>query len=270
MSKTFALVGEKGAGKDSLALNMQALTKTLDGSIINLKFAEPIHTISAAVFGDVPYNERDLKKIISVQPNSALDIALRAYIPNTRTIHQVLNRAVEVFSEHPEIDNLGNESFELSWRLFAQLIGTEIIREAVDQDFFIKALKDTRESLLLSTFGKMGFVITDARFPNEFKVADGIIGIVRSGAERKLVDPNIHKSERWGQRITVAATDYRNGDHSAYQFLNELFLEECGVPLLGIMESNLDADGEVYFTQLVRGDYGQLTSQNIKATRQVC
>lgn len=251
MSKTFALIGEKGAGKDSLALNVQALTNTPDETIINLKFAEPIHTISTAVFGDVPYNERDLKQIINVQPNSALDIALRAYIPNTQTIHKVLNRAVEVFSKHPEIDNLGNDSFELSWRLFAQLIGTEIIREAVDQDFFIKALKDNRESLLLSTFGKVGFVITDARFPNEFKVADGIIGIVRSDAVRTFVDPSTHKSERWGQRITVAATDYRNGDESSFLFLRELLLEECGVPLLGIMESNLDADGEVYFTQLV-------------------
>lgn len=254
MTKTFALVGEKGAGKDSLADNLQSKVDTKVESVINLKFAEPIHTISAAVFGVVPYGGRERRRIISVQPNSKFDISLRAYIPNTHLIQRVLNRAVEVFTEHPEVDNLGNDRFELSWRLFAQLLGTEIIREAVDQDFFIKALKDTRESLLLSTFGKMGFVITDARFANEFKVADGIVGVVRGDVERHLVDPNIHQSEQWGQRITVAATDYRNGDTSTYTFLNKLFLEECGVPLVGIMESHLDADGEVYFTQLVWGE----------------
>lgn len=254
MSKTFALVGEKGAGKDSLANNLQALVGSDVESIINLKFAEPIHTISTAVFGEVPYEERELKRIVNIQPNSKLEIVLRAYIPNTHLIQRVLNRAEEVFLEHPEVDNLGDGSFEISWRLFAQLLGTEIIREVVDPDFFIKALKDNRESLQLCTFGKLGFVITDARFANEFEVADGIVGVVRGDAERHCVDPESHQSEKWGQRITVAATDYRNGDSLTYEVLKALFLEECGVPLIGIVESHLDADGEVYFTNLVWGE----------------
>lgn len=249
MQNTIAVVGEKGSGKDSLAKRLQDKAAFDNSTLVNLKFAEPLHSISLQCFGAIPYNKRDELVEVCTQPNSKLAIALHSYITSPSKVDAVLTQAEDVFLNHPECQPQGNGTFLMPWRLFAQLLGTEIIREVMGSLFFVNVLKETRDAITMNTFGKLGFIITDARFQNELQAAGVVTGVVRDTTERFHVDPNVHDSEKIGQSISVCATFIRRGDYTAVEAYTK-YLAFKGITLNSILESRLDADGDVYFVEL--------------------
>ena len=115
----------------------------------------------------------------------------------------------ETLIEREDVTKLGSGKFYVTWRILAQLLGTEVLRGVAGDDFFVKQVQEVIEQTQVSTFAPCAFVLTDARFGGEVSLAGKVYGTVRDTTSRYRYDPDAHVSELLGQTASMAATLYR-------------------------------------------------------------
>lgn len=112
-------------------------------------------------------------------------------------------------------------------RKMLQLIGTELIRKQIDEDFWIKKLDEKIKYLIEE--GRQRFVIDDVRFPNEAEYIHSLGGkIIRIKKETHLHDQDWalnHESEKYVDSIPAD-----------FEVINDGTLEELYEKVAGILK----------------------------------
>lgn len=258
---TLALVGLAGAGKDSVFQALRKEAKRQERYLVNLKYASPLHEITARIWGETTYEDKSSTVFVDTAQGGSLDLALTDVLgASPDVVEALLGRAVEVFTQHPDVKQTVLEvtdrktqevvqeykGFSMTWRTFAELLGTEIIRHTLGDDFFVRHLIRTR-SLHLSMDLDTGFVITDARYPNELKAADnGVVIVVRKDWTELDITYGGHSSTAISSVLTGLALQYRDTGDPDYLAEIESHLRSMGVALQSIVQTTQE-DGEVVF-----------------------
>lgn len=96
------------------------------------------------------------------------------------------------FTDEQLYDQIKKEEIDIRWkkspRQILQWLGTDILREHIDQDFFIKCIKQKIENS-----DKNFIIVTDVRFPNEAEFIRSMDGKVV-----KIIRPNAVTTEHNG------------------------------------------------------------------------
>lgn len=264
MTKTVALIGEKGAGKDSF---FDSLARTCDrmyaGSgharaVYNLKLARPLADIVYSIVGTpAGYSGKEDVVVLDLMSNFTID-KLREGLPDLNP-DQVVFALTQACNESPNVERLGGGVYRLTRRTFMQLLGNEAVKPVGGDDYWACRAAEERAEILGGTFGEWAFIITDVRYPIELSLTQQVVGVVRSDNLRETLDPEVHPSETLGQCVSVAATLMRKyGDDSGIQYLRETY-GELHNDLWGIVESYKDQSGKIKFRGVwVRDDAAQL------------
>ena len=153
------LSGEKECGKTTVANYLEEKC-----GYYHTFFAKTLKIMCKEVFGltDKQINDQNIKELPFEKPlqvtrqhmEGVLKIAIERY-PGVIT-HQVAEDFKASFVDYPQL---------ISPRHVMQILGTEMLRDHIDQDFHIMCLyKEVSEQMEL---GRDRFVIADCRFPNE-------------------------------------------------------------------------------------------------------
>lgn len=226
-----AICGAAGSGKDTF---VERWNESPFFPVENVKFARLINEISHSLLGDqIKYEDRDVPLKIDVD---LLSTILADYTP----------QAAEM------LGGVLSSSIHMSWRGFAQWLGTAVIRSK-DPDFFVRDVEAQ-----LSRIKREGGVafLTDARFENEFGLASLGILLKRDTDTRVEFDPYTHKSERAGEYIAVWSNRYLacrdNGleEYAAY-CLDKLHHSDLyDFEVHGVYQTLLDAEGVLQYTPI--------------------
>lgn len=249
-----ALIGEKGAGKDSyfntLEDQLVESGRSTNKILLNLKFAASLNTLINVLFGDItPYEKRDVPQFLDVH-NEDFEVSLNLMVDSPNLTSKLVMALEETLIEREDVSKMGGGKFYATWRTLAQVLGTEVLRNVAGDDFFVKQVREVIEQTQVATFTPCAFVLTDARFGGEVALASKVYGIVRNTTSRYRYDPDAHVSELLGQTVSMAATLYReSGDETLIKELHAFCLTN-NTTLAGILESHEDADGNIYFSEL--------------------
>lgn len=127
----------------------------------------------------------------------------------------------------------GREETKETVRSMLQLVGTEVVRDNIDQDFFVKRLCD--DIRVYSYFFDI-ITISDARLPNEIdipkKAFDNVISI---NIERTNFKSNLSVTEQ-KHRTEIGLNNYNNYD---YRIINDGSLDELKQKVYRIIEGEM-------------------------------
>lgn len=104
-------------------------------------------------------------------------------------------------------------------RKLMQVIGTDIIRNRVDKDFWVKQMAE--RIIELTRSGYFRFVIDDVRFQNEadfIRRLGGIVILITRDCKDRVTDYN-HESERLDLIVDATVTNNRDIDSLAMDIL---------------------------------------------------
>ncbi len=167
-------VGKSGSGKDTSA---EYLVKHY--GFERIAFADALKTLCASLFDvDVSlFHDVDKKDSVRIRlvnrhvdsVNHKIYEFLRRY--SLRYADASINNASHLFVSIFCRENYLNDG--ATPREIAQLVGTEVMRNVIDDDIWIEIVRSTVQG------SDTNYVLTDIRFPNELSVVDYAIGINR-------------------------------------------------------------------------------------------
>ena len=127
----------------------------------------------------------------------------------------------------------GSEETKESVRSILQLVGTEIVRDNIDEDFFVKRLCD--DIKVYSYFYDI-VTVSDARLPNEIEIPKKVFSnVVSNNVERINFETNLSSSEQ-KHRTEIGLDNYNNYD---YKIINDKTLENLKMKVNEIIEGEL-------------------------------
>ena len=258
MNKVVTVMGEAGAGKDSFFKSAERLASRRGLTLINEKFAKPIHEAAKALTTEyLGYESKET--IVEVDVNrpefrywcDAVAAALG------RSWEDIYHSIRSCFKTHLVASHDLPGVFQGKLRLVMELIGTEAMRDVFGEDVWVNLLKTRLTHYDSPT---TGVLITDTRFPNELHVADGGVVLVLRNDRPNLGprEEQSHSSRQLVYDLTRLGWEYKlYGSESA---LNELKtrIRDLGSHLLMIVESykKFRLGPDVYFNA-VYGAYNE-------------
>lgn len=177
------ITGKKRAGKDTLA---GLIAAELDVPVTTIAFADPLKEALEILNPTIPLNY-------------AIDgMSLRGHTDLQTVIGQVGWEQAK--DKYPEV------------RRLMQTFGSDVIRHLFDQDFWVNELiKNVRDYKMLHGDNAV-VIVPDVRFPNEAKVTDLLIRVVRDGT-----GGDAHASETALDGYPADFTVDNNGTHEDLQ-----------------------------------------------------
>lgn len=226
-----AICGAAGSGKDTF---VERWNESPFFPVENVKFARLINEISHSLFGDhIKYEDRNNTLKIEVD---LLHTILADYTPQAAGM----------------LSGVLTSSIHMSWREFAQWLGTSVIRNK-DPNFFVRDVE--AQLSRIEHEGGVAF-LTDARFNNELELASLGVLLKRDTDIRLEFDPNTHASEQVGEYIAVWSNRYLacrdNGlEEYADYCLDKLHYSELyGFEVHDVYQTLLDAEGVLQYTPI--------------------
>ncbi len=194
MRIVIGLVGAKGAGKDTAA---DFLVKS--GKAVRYALADKIKRASSDAFNihwsyfeDRDNKEKDLPVPVVLTDNKIIRI-FRHYVGDNNIDHRFVVKHVGTLLRTP--------------RQVAQYVGTEMIRDILGADAHVEAMLDDMPSDGV-------FVVTDVRFPNEFKyLSDNSLFLpvyVSNAQAERVAEKDTHESERHVRDLAKRCTKLDN------------------------------------------------------------
>ena len=127
----------------------------------------------------------------------------------------------------------GSEETKQTVRSMLQLVGTEIVRDNIDEDFFVKRLCD--DIKVYSYFFDI-ITVSDARLPNEIDIPKKYFNNVTSiNIERHNFETNLSTTEQ-KHRTEIGLDNYDNYD---YKIINDSNLEDLKIKVEKIIEGEV-------------------------------
>lgn len=234
-NKVVALVGEAGAGKDSFFESASRLASRRGLELLNFKFADPIHEAARVICPEyTSYSTKDAVVDVYLGEDFLEWCREVAGVLNVSGV-DLLNTVEAVFNNSNGITPLGGGHYTGTIRSFMNVLGTEVIRDTFGEDSWVNILRARLNEL---EYPHQGAVITDARFLNEFSVADGgVVLIIRE--DRPVLAPaqGLHESARLAHSLTKMAWEYKTyGTESSVAGIQEV-VRSGGSELILIVES---------------------------------
>lgn len=256
MKKTIGLIGRQGAGKD---YSLAQLIAKLQGikSVGIVRMAEPLKLLSAGVFepffddlgltDNLAFEKRYKEKLFHIsklhfeqvlaEHISSLLVkfeSVTGYNPFKFNEHQLVALALDTFKSN--LDTEGN--YVVSPRLLQQMIGTNVFRKFVAEDFWSK-IAQANIALMPNDL----VVCPDVRFFDESQVFDHLIYIYRPQHEQ--LSNASHESEKLCETVhstVIKAIEQGAGNGSAvfieeYQINVIIFFNEGQNNLLDLISS---------------------------------
>ncbi len=127
----------------------------------------------------------------------------------------------------------GTEETKEKYRTLLQQVGTEIVRDTIDKNFFIKRIIE--DIKVYSNFFDV-ITISDARYPNEIDlVKEAFENTISINVERLNYETKLNTVEQQ-HRTETALNDYKNYD---YVVLNDTTLDDLKLKIQNILGSEL-------------------------------
>lgn len=220
MTKIIGITGPAGAGKDTLADELESHLHESGYSVFRTSFAEPIRKIAAAIGLD-PF-DRDKKEVEVTLRFSHIELDLIEHITaalgdfvGEDDLCDLYAGFVTVLRSRDYIVTDRQDKLTISPRRFCQLLGTEGGR-SVRQSFWVDVLRARTAKLGTAVSGPVArkygpyadvALVSDVRFANEFDVCYTVVGIDRPGVAS--VEPHASEAEI-PALVEAAHTKYRN------------------------------------------------------------
>lgn len=194
--KLAVFAGPKQSGKDTSA----KILKDSKRAVGNVPFAGPLKRICAEVFQIAPvmFNDPDFKERPFKEP-------VVVNIKHLRKLKELMLEYVDPYEpgKFHNLNRIPASQFEgLTFktpREILQIIGTELIRECVHQDWHCWAAFSEKNKKI-SGFSNSTHCVTDCRFPNEYlylkKHHDCTFAYVERPEAEKVLAEATHDSER--------------------------------------------------------------------------
>jgi len=173
------ITGKKRAGKDTLA---GLIAAELSVPVTTMALADPLKEALEILNPTIPLN----------------GMSLRGHTDLQTVISQVGWEQAK--DKYPEV------------RRLMQSYGSDVIRHLFDQDFWVNELLENVKDYKLIHGDNVVVIVPDVRFPNEAKITDLLIRVVRDGT-----DGDEHASENALDDYPADFTVDNNGTHEDLQ-----------------------------------------------------
>lgn|SRR5690625_1938171 len=254
------LIGEAGHGKDSFYTKLSGKSLALyQRAIPRVGFADPLVTGVGSMLQDVlvvPDKNNQLYDFdtgADILENWFSYIRSLSSVRNAPTVATVIDKFRTILMNHPSVIHLDKFKYRTTWRNMMEILGTEVCREYYGADIWVNIVE-------LKTRNLENCVLTDVRFPNEVRMVDSIVGVVRED-EPRYDFPTGHASRELAGNLNMAASLYRAGGSTSLLDILREDIQALGSNLMGIVESYKDADNNVCFRELVW--YGKEDSKTL-------